>query len=213
MSLILNFIIVKECKSSFIAEAIAEYTKKTNGIFEKKLTLPDKYGLLIDQQKKNIFIFFTEYGQYDFEDIAKYISKKTQTVCMELGIYEGDSWHYNLYVNGNLKDNYGTHPTTCLRKGEKPKKYFGNPQILKDYWPEVNPNKIKKYLINHESFLNKRKVNTKAFPDDEFERWDGWNVCDFIKKLSFDYPDVEKQKDSFTYYYFENDFTHKNIKN
>ena len=212
MSLILNLFAIKNSEPVDIERSFSDYAQSTKGFLKESTELPDEYGVHMTTLGNNTVCLFTSYAQYDIDDIAKHLSDNLKTITLSLGIYEGITWFYTLYQNGKEEDCFSTSPSQCLRKGENAKKYKGNANIFSSIWSNLNAQSIEKYFFNHEKLLNRLKLNKKAYPEDEYEAWDGWQMVDFLEKLGLAYPfseDVTITEDKF--YEFENKMSHKNL--
>jgi len=111
-----------------------------------------------------------------------------------MGIYDGDFWHYDLYEDGKSIDsfstdsNYFTSDLTQVAVREE-----GHADLLAENWPGIADQDVIEYL----RFWNDETIG-KAYPGDEYEYRDEWQVKDFIRRLGLDYPDWFKAPERIT---------------
>jgi hypothetical protein len=59
---------------------------------------------------------------------------------------------------------------------------------LAKHWPGLAADSVRQYL-RHRDPDGDASSTGKAYPDDEFESWDCWQLTDFLRKLGTPYPD------------------------
>jgi hypothetical protein len=122
----------------------------------------------------------------DFARIRR-ISKELSTTAFALHIHDDDLWLYELYSNGNLVDRFNAHPHYWQKlSAAEAATWKGSPSAIVAHWPGVSADQISRYLRPREEA--KSDAREKAYQDDEFESWDCWQVCDFLRKLGAPYP-------------------------
>ena len=123
----------------------------------------------------------------EFDRIAR-ISKELDTTVFALHIHDGDMWIYTLYKSGEQIDQFNPIPNYWEEVSpEERERWKGNADLIVQNWTGVTKEEIERYLVIHDTpgFDSK----TKAYPSDEFEPEDAWQVCDFLQKLGTPYPE------------------------
>lgn len=142
-------------------------------------------GVILGKAGKTLVIYGDSTG--DFSRITE-MSLKLGVTAFAFHIHDGDFWMYQLYQNGKLIDQFNPIPDYWgAVSPEEKAQWAGKATIISENWPGVEVDQIEKYLISHDSpgFDSEKEV----YPDDEFEPWDAWQVCDFLKKLGTPYPE------------------------
>lgn len=123
----------------------------------------------------------------NFERISR-LSKATGAPTFGLHIHDDDLWMYCLYSSGDLVDQFNPIPDYWkdIPVDEK-NEWKGNPDVIVQHWSGLKKEEIEKYLIFHDT--PGVDSSSKAYPTDEFEPWDAWQVSDFLSKLGTPYPD------------------------
>ena len=123
----------------------------------------------------------------DFKRISR-ISLDLGTTVFALHIHDDDLWMYELYKSGEQIDQFNSIPDYWEEiSTEERERWKGNADLIVQNWPGVAKEDIERYLVAHDpAGFNGEE---KAYPSDEFESYDAWQVCDFLKKLGTPYPD------------------------
>jgi hypothetical protein len=108
---------------------------------------------------------------------------------LELRVQEGSHWDYSLYRGGEYLENFSTLPEYW---GDDDPSWIasqrGNPQLLADVW-RIELSKVENYskqwgyVVDEEQSCYDTILRGKAYPDDEYEYGDCWQVYDFLRTL------------------------------
>jgi hypothetical protein len=120
---------------------------------------------------------------------------RVQTLSQELGaavfachIHDDDLWLYEFYLAGKLADKFNTLPSYWKQlTSQQEAEWKGNPDLLSEHWPGLTAESVRRYLRNQDR--DKDAQTGTAYPDDEFEYGDCWQLTDFLRKLGTPYPE------------------------
>jgi hypothetical protein len=116
------------------------------------------------------------------------LSRELKAAVVACHIHDDDLWLYEFYVAGELADKFNTLPGYWKQlTPEQEAEWKGDADLLAEHWPGLNPDTVRRYLRNQETDLDGSPG--KAYPDDEFEYADCWQLTDFLRKLGTPYPD------------------------
>jgi len=178
---------------SNVHNALRAYAEQKSIMFELKDTT-DKPGTpgigIISQNNQNITVLYPE-DFSDWDEASQFISKYLSKPVFSLHIHDGDLWMYILFNNGQEADWFNPLPEYWEKLPENEKdKWKGNAERVAQLIPSVSADAIKKYLVEWD--LKQEKEGMKAYPDDEFAKYDCWQVVDFMKKTGLKYPDGDE---------------------
>ena len=133
-------------------------------------------------------VAFTDTILTDSEGIAQALSADLSWPVILLFYAEDVVWGYNLFKGGEEIDRYSSRPNYWkLQSPEDYARQTGSASAVAADWPDVKPDSIAAYLTDKEKISEEQK-SEKAYPDDEHEIWDGWQLTDFMRKLGLSYP-------------------------
>jgi len=123
----------------------------------------------------------------DMEPIQS-LSRELGTAAFACHIHDDDLWIYEFYVSGTLIDKFNTIPSywkplTPSQEAE----WKGNADLLASHWPGLDADSVRRYLQNQGQ--QDDIASGTAYPDDEFEYGDCWQLTDFLRKLGTPYPE------------------------
>jgi hypothetical protein len=122
----------------------------------------------------------------DASGLAQGLAQALSTPVILFYYMDDVDWGFELYANGSLADKYTTRPGNW-HSDVDPLSLAGNAAKVCEIWGGVLPQRIERYLTNKEN-LSEAEREALAYPDDEAEQWDAWQMCDFMKCLGLDYP-------------------------
>lgn len=128
----------------------------------------------------------------DSEGIAQALSASLTSPVILLFYAEDVVWGYNLFNGGEEVDLYSSRPNYW--EEQLPGDYArqeGNASAVAAVWPDVDADSITAYLTDKEK-VSEKQGSEKAYPDDEHEIWDGWQLIDFMRKLGLSLPFDDK---------------------
>ncbi len=136
-----------------------------------------------------------------WEDATRFLSASLGVPAIFLHIHDEDLWMYMLYSGGELIDQFNPLPDYWREiPAEERAAWKGDARIFAAYWPGVSQSSIERYLVPWD-FNHPRGV--KAYPDDEYEVRDCWQLRDFMRKLGVAYPLDEQGNRLGDRYFFE----------
>lgn len=122
------------------------------------------------------------------DEILSELSKKLDTSVIRIFFGEESYWGYEMYNSGNRVDEFMTYPNYWEKlTDEKYQKRLGNAKVVANHWPNLEPSEIDRYLVDHNK-LEEGRRGEKAYPQDENNYGDCWQLTDFMEKLALPYP-------------------------
>jgi len=124
----------------------------------------------------------------DSEGIAQALSEEFSAPVILFFLAEEVVWGYNLYRGGEEIDRYSSRPNYWKELSPRDyERHAGSASVIAKVWPNVEAEGIVRYLTDKDKVSEKQDIE-KAYPDDEHEIWDGWQLTDFMRKLGLVYP-------------------------
>lgn len=126
-------------------------------------------------------------------EISSGIAKRLEIPWMELRIQEGALWDYTLFNGANYVHKFCTLPEYWDEEPAFIKASQGNPDELSRLW-KVPLSTIENYLrhwgyvLAEEDGAYEIKLHGKAYPADQFEYGQVWQMTDFLRALGVQYP-------------------------
>ncbi len=120
---------------------------------------------------------------------AQAIGRDLGIPWINVRIQEGALWDYSLYLADSHLDNFSTIPEYWEDDPEWIATQRGNPKVLADTW-SIEQDRIDRYLQpwgyeeDDATEVFRTTLRGKAYPDDEFEYGDIWQMADFIRALA-----------------------------
>jgi hypothetical protein len=137
--------------------------------------LPDRTLVFCDEDTGNF-------------DRMKTLSQRLGTAVFACHIHDDDLWLYEFYVAGQLTNKFNTIPSYWKRlTPEQESEWRGDADLLAHHWPGLSADSVRRYL--HHQSDGPNTFSGKAYPDDEFEYGDCWQLADFLRKLGTPYPE------------------------
>lgn len=219
-----TFTIFKGCSAQELYEQLEIRMFECKG--SVKWDSDDRNGLLVgicstdDMHTINVCYVGGTYGFF------KEIGKRLDCPWMEARIQDGNHWDYSLMQGGRELDDFSTFPQYYHRSSSKRNEYKGNPQLLADTWgiPIKRIERYlvnwgdagQRFAESPFPFLKTVMVNSisgavnivsgrlkqnfkrkgKAYPTDEFEYGDCWQVLDFINALAGSTVTIDAAEDN-----------------
>lgn len=187
MGLFLSMSGVIGCTMEQIQAALAEYAEGHSKKFETINAdgLDRKIGVISTNSKNTTIIYPEDFCEWD--EVSQFLSEKFDTVVFYFHIHDGDLWMYILFAQGQEVDQFLPLPGYWKEMSEEEKRLVqGNAEIICKYVKGVSKESVRNYLVEWDYTSN---IEQKAYPDDEFSIGNCWQVCDFMKKVGFEYPE------------------------
>ena len=141
--------------------------------------------VLCESASGHVTVVWPDQGDWDFEMLAQRLSERLRRPALGLHIHDDDLWMYLLYSSGKLVDKFNPLPDYWGELEEEDMaSWGGRADVVCEHWPSVSKEAVSKYLRKWDF-----EDTGKAYPDDEFEVNDCWQLVDFMRRLGLDYPD------------------------
>jgi hypothetical protein len=121
-------------------------------------------------------------------DVAKAIGAELGIPWINVRIQEGSLWDYSLFEGETLIDNFSTLPEYWGNGSEWDATQRGNPRSLARVW-RIDQESIENYLrpwgfaVDEEEGTFNTTLRGKAYPSDQCEYGDIWQMTDFLRAL------------------------------
>ena len=122
----------------------------------------------------------------DAKGLAEGCAKTLQTAVILFTYADDVVWSYELFTATGLEDEFSSRPNYWEESAD-PARLAGNAHKVCEIWNGVSVEQISRYLSN-KSELTEEESDTRAYPDDTSPQWDGWQMCDFMRRLGLEYP-------------------------
>jgi hypothetical protein len=124
---------------------------------------------------------------FEWDDASQFLSGHLGVPVFSLHIHDGDLWMCVLYDQGEQVAQFNPLPEYWdddISEAERAS-WAGDAEAIAACVPGVSPEAIRPYLRH----WNLEEENPgKAFPEDQFNFHDCWQMCDFMKKIKLKYP-------------------------
>ena len=191
MALFLDLVAVIGKTKNEVENSVANYIKILGGSFEQndEIDPEDDDDCIIINESNNNTCILHNLGYDDSDTFAEFISMKLNATVFHFNIFDGNFWQYVLYNNGEIVDKFC--PWTLFLEHnfsqEEIAEWKGDAKIITKYLPSIKISDIEKYLVRWDDDILE-SLDEKAFPTDEFEYGDCWQLVDFLNKLNLQYP-------------------------
>jgi len=175
-------------KLTDVERALREYGAENGRKFARDttgLSYPD--GIVITAgEAGRVSVLLPSMGA-DSAPVAISLSKTLKSPVFLLHIHDGDFWMYWLFADGKEIDCFNPIPDYWDDdvSDRDRKKCAGNARKVAQYWPELQPAKIDRYLV---TWNLKEGDSRKAYPDDTHGFNDCRQLIDFMKRLRLRFP-------------------------
>ncbi|MDO1448045.1 hypothetical protein Q0590_17360 [Rhodocytophaga aerolata] len=155
-------------------------------------------GLLgeeVEEDHPNLAII-SEHGQHttvlypndfiEWDDASAFLSLDLQTSVFSFHIHDEDLWMFQLFHKGQLVSRFNPVPDYWqdVISDQELQSWQGNAPEIVQYVSGLSAATIEKYFVRWDDLGEE----DKAYPDDEFEYGDCWQIVDFMAKLGMEYP-------------------------
>lgn len=172
----------REAMESIVADLVGQLDWETHPLVHEA-------NLLTSHGQKTHSAMMSRNGH----EIASGIAKRRGIPWMELRIQEGALWDYSLFDGSNFVHKFSTLPEYWDDEPSFIKASQGNPKELARLW-KVPLSTIENYLrhwgyiLDEEDGSYEIKLRGKAYPADQFEYGQIWQMTDFLRALGVQYP-------------------------
>ena len=176
MGLFLQTAIIKNTHITQFEKCMRELLTEYPAIYQdsnhfKFLNYEDAVGVLLSQDV------------IEYDSLVQMLSIRLHAKVLFLYIYDSDYWGYYLYDDGLELDRFSPIRNYFSDEESEIEKYKGNAAIIAENFG-MDVKNIERYLYPWtDSILDQKK----AYPEDEFEYGDCWQMADFMKSLGYPY--------------------------
>jgi hypothetical protein len=128
------------------------------------------------------------YIHFQDHEVAKRVGISLDIPWINVRIQEGSLWDYSLYRAESHLDNFSTFPEYWDDDEEWIATQRGRPELLARTWG-VEQSTIENYLmpwgmdLDEEEGIFRTRLRGKAYPTDQHEYGDIWQMTDFLRAL------------------------------
>jgi hypothetical protein len=190
---------IAETNRNDVAEVLRDYATQHSGTFEVLTSdsniQDDELLIVADSKQGNITVMYPN-GFLNWDNVSQFLSDTLQKPVFSFHIHDSDLWMYLLFDNGVQIDQFNPIPDYWNEDSNDDfdlQSWAGNAKIISQHWPNIRPEKIEKYLIRWENYIDEAS-NMKAYPEDEFEAGIDWQMADFMAKVGLVLPADEAEK-------------------
>jgi hypothetical protein len=149
---------------------------------------PDpRRSLLLTSHRNNVHALYVHWKEYE---ITSRVGENLDVPWIALRIQEGTLWDYSLYQGKSNLNNFSTLPEYWEDDGRFLTKWRGNAELLAKTWGIEEPT-ISAYLRSWYGGLDEddclilppELTGKKAYPHDQSEYGDIWQMNDFLRAL------------------------------
>lgn len=185
MGLFLQTAVIPDCKEAQARAAVERLAAQEAGSAQKE------YGLNAQECRykehgSGVGILFNE-NCTGYEELACALSKEVGKPVLLAYIYDEDFWGYFLCENGCQVDCFNPMPDYFEEAdAAEEKRQNGDAALLAEYFG-VDEAAVSRYLVQWTEEALEEEDDSKAYEEDEFGRFDCWQMADFLAKLGCPY--------------------------
>jgi hypothetical protein len=140
--------------------------------------------IISGQQPHTVILYPNDFVEWD--DASVFLSRELQTSVFSFHIHDEDLWMFQLFHKGELVSRFNPVPDYWqdVISEQELQSWKGDAALLTDYVPGLTAEAIEKYFVRWDE-LGEEEL---AYPEDEFEYGDCWQLVDFMGKLGLSYP-------------------------
>jgi hypothetical protein len=170
-----------------VASALGMYAMRRNGSFQKSVRTTDDPNTLVLLEKDSRCSVLYPWDFFEWDEASQFLSSHLKVSVFSFHIHDGDLWMFVLFDKGEQVAQFNPLPEYWddSISDEERASWSGDASTIAARIPDVEPAMIQPYL-RHWEF--DEDDPGKAFPDDEFQYRDCWQMCDFLKRLGITYP-------------------------
>ena len=166
--------------------ALKAFAASRAGSFESTAGMPGEPNTgSITQYGVNTTVMYPE-GFSEWYDASSFLSANLEKPVFSLHIHDEDLWMYILFRGGDEIGCFNPIPDYWEELApEERARWKGDAEIIAGVVPGLTPAAVSNYLIE---WTPQQQGGVRAYPDDEFQIGDSWQMCDFMRKIGLEYP-------------------------
>jgi len=170
-----------------VQAALSSFAASRNGSFAKKKENTDKPNTLILLENKQRCSVLYPWEFFDWDEASQFISSDLRVPVFSLHIHDEDLWMFILFDKGEQVAQFNPLPEYWDDNISEEERvaWAGDPASVAARVPGISVASISPYF-RHWEFGDDNPG--KAFPDDQYQFHDCWQMCDFIRKIGLIYP-------------------------
>ena len=173
-----------------VEASVRRFTQSVNGGFENGANIEDEHPNLsiVGQKGQNATILYPN-DFVEWDDASAFIAKDLQTSVFSFHIHDEDLWMFQLFYKGELVTRFNPIPDYWQEdlSDTEAQSWQGDAAAVSNYVPGLQAKEIEKYFVRWD-WDDDYEGEEKAYPEDEFEYGDCWQLVDFMEKLGLEYP-------------------------
>jgi hypothetical protein len=174
--------------SDAVTAALMQYADEHGGQMEPAEATGESFDFLIISESLPGRVSVMYPGEFmGWDDASAYLSRTLDAPVFSFHIHDDDLWMYTLFHRGEEIDHFNPIPAYWTDKISVAEiaKWKGDAAKIAALWPGIRAGQLANYLVAWDFDSG---VSSKAYPDDRFAAGDSWQLTDFLRRLSLDYP-------------------------
>jgi len=149
---------------------------------------------LLTSHNSNVHAAYIDCREFE---VATGIGTDLKIPWINVRIQEGSLWDYSLYEADSHVDNFSTLPEYWEDDPEWIASQQGNPEVLADCW-RIDRSAVENYLkpwgfeVDEDRGVFRTLLRGKAYPTDQYEYGDIWQMTDFLRALGAHDPNFDQ---------------------
>lgn len=172
--------------SNIVYKSLKNYAETVQGgLEEANIDFNHHNCMVISEQKENTCVLYP-YKFTEIYETSTFISRNLNALVMSIHIHDDILWMFELIFEGEIVAKFNTIPDYWNEMSEDEINQWNcSAELISKYITNAQAKDIENYLIQWENLDPKA---SKAYPDDEYNYGNCWQVLDFLKKLGINYP-------------------------
>lgn len=170
-----------------VEAALRSFADTRGGSFQRAARStkdPNTLVLVCDDSKCSVLY---PWDFFEWDEASRYLSSHLKVPVFSFHIHDEDLWMFLLFDKGEQVAQFNSLPEYWddSMSDEERRSWTGDAASIASRLPDVAPEAISPYLRHWDM---DDEAPGKAFPDDQFNYNDCWQMCDFLKRIGLTYP-------------------------
>lgn len=174
-------------KKEAVESALRSFVEARKGQFRRiDKSTDDPDTLVLCESGGNCSVLYS-WEFCDWDEASAYLSSQLGVPVFSFHIHDEDLWMFDLFDKGESVARFNPVPDYWDddMTEEEREAWAGDAETIATHVPGLSAEAIRPYL----KFWEFEDGDPgKAFPDDEFDFEDCWQLCDFMRRAGFVYP-------------------------